>query len=134
MAKLRVFYGYTKLTKKAIREPELAIYFENSYSYKNEDWIKRRMIILYIRNQTKKEMMDCGPGKTNRMFDKYGYKIDLKPFKGDIEKVLEYNYLADKNNISKKERDNIRDILRKNYYSFYQIERKPVGQQSLIFN
>lgn len=130
MKKLKVYYGFTRLTKKIVRKRELAIFFENSSSFKNEEWIKRRMNIIFVREQTKKERTDAEGG--NRMFSKYGYFIDEKPFNGDINLVLEFNFLADKNNVKLKLRNEIRASLKKAYFELYPCSKG--YQTNLIFN
>jgi hypothetical protein len=131
---MKVWYGYSKLTKKAVRKHELAIYFENSndglYS-KKEAWIHRRIHVVHERNQSKQERED---GKhENREFTKYRYFIDEKPYKGDIDKVLLTNSEADKNHVSEKERVLIREKLRAAYFQYYNIVEKPKGQLRLNF-
>lgn len=129
---MRVWYGYTKLTKKAVRKRELAIFFENSNSgnhQRKERFITRRITIVYERYQTKEERED---GRhCNREFIKYGYFIDAKPFYGDIDKVLQVNFEADKNHVSIEERKEIRDKLRKAYFECYNIEEKKQQQLKL---
>lgn len=134
MKKIRVFYGYTRLTPKIMRKPELAVWFENANNNmtKNEQFINRRINIVYEREQTLEEMSDAQ--YSNRMFTQYAYKINEKPFNGQIELVLERNFLTDSNHVSLIEREKIRNLLRKGYFEFYQISRKPKGQQTLIFN
>lgn len=130
--KYRVFYGYAKLTKKIVRKKELAIYYENSASSNNFKFVTQKIHIVYERVQTTAEMTDSDIG--NRTFTKYGYFIDEKPWQGNIERILEQNFDAEKNHVSKKEREIIREKLRKEYFSFYKVEQKPKGQQALIFN
>lgn len=117
-----VFYGYSKLTEKAIKKRELAIYFENCDSWKNEEWVKRRMEIVYKRRQTIEEMQDAED--KNRMFTKYAYYIDEKPFYSDIEKVLQLNFESDQKHVCEPEREKMRELLRESYYRFYNISRK----------
>lgn len=122
---VRVFYGYSKLTKKSIKKAELAIYFENDDTNltKNQDWIEKRMKVVYIRKQTKGEALDSLG--SNRMFTKYSYFIDEKPFLGEIDKVLEVNFLADQKNVSEEERKTIREKLRKEYFQFFKRKETP---------
>ena len=123
-----VFYGYSKLTAKAILKRELAIYFENSdcNPIKNEEWVKRRMTIIHTRRQTKEEEKDFD--LYTKTFAKYSFFIDDKPYYGDIEKVLKVNYEADKNHVSEEERLIIKDKLREGYYKSYNI---PKSRQQL---
>jgi hypothetical protein len=125
---MNVYYGYSKLTRKVIQKRELAIYFENSdcNPVKNEEWIKRRMTIIYTRRQSKEEEKDLI--LVNRTFTKYSFFIDDKPYYGDIEKVLSVNFKADSNHVCKKERLIIKEILREGYYASYNV---PKSRQQL---
>lgn len=116
---LHVYYGFTKLTPKAVRKPELCIYYENARNNpaKNRLFIERRMEVVWVREQSAVEKTDAK--KAVRMFTKYGYFIDERPWKGDIDKLLEFNYIADKNQVKKAEREDIRRALREKYFSFY---------------
>jgi len=129
MSKLRVWYGFAKLTKKAVRKHELAIYFENAESFKNETWIEQKIHVIHVRYQTESEAADR---KANRMFTKYGYFIDEKPFNGDIERALDQNYKADSNHVSEDERQDIRQKLRKAYFTVYEVKPKTVSQLELF--
>lgn len=125
--RLRVFYGIGKLNKIQ-KKAEISIIFENCYAYeKNDRSISRWMHVVHTRIQNEGEAGDA-EGKT-RMFTKYNYFVDDKPWNGDIEKVLEQNFQADANNVSKEEREEIREKLRKAFYSIY--NRKPIKNPQL---
>lgn len=132
--KLKVFYGFAKLTPKIVRKKELVIFFENDNNNisKNEKFVNQKIKVIYTRFQTKKEKSVAID--SNRMFTKYGYFIDDKRWKGNIERVLEDNYVADKNHLTAKEREKIRNLLRTNYFEFYNIDKKTPIQTALIFN
>jgi hypothetical protein len=134
MKKLRTFYGFTKLTPKIVRKPELAIWFENSNHNKaqNDKFIAKRIDVVHTRYQTRKECSDAV--LSNRIFTKYGYLINEKPYFGQIDLVLERNFMDDSNNVKLDERRIIRDLLRIRYFEFYEVSRKSIGQQVLIFN
>ena len=112
---MKVYYGFSKLTPKVMRKPELAIYFENSSHNpsKNEEWIRKHMNLVFTREQTSDEKLDAQ--NSNRMFTKYSYFINEKPFYGDIEAVLQENFKADENNVSTETRTLIMEKLRKEY-------------------
>jgi hypothetical protein len=129
---LKVFYGFAKLTKKMARKREVVIQYENGKSNRNLEYLERRMVIIHTRNQTTEEM-ESSLG-SHRMFTKWGYFVDDKRWKSNLDLVLENNFEVEENHVSKKERQEIRNKLEKEYYSFYNLERKPKGQQSLIFN
>jgi hypothetical protein len=131
MKKLLVYYGFSKLTKKVIRKKELSIYYENCSSFRNQEYIERRIIIAYTRYQTADELKDCT--KYNRVFTKYGYFIDEKPYLGDINYVLNENFKAEKNHVSAEERELIKEKLFNSYFEVYNLKKRPYGQQALIF-
>lgn len=112
--KLRVFYGWTRINK--IRKDEaLSVIFENGRQ--NEDrtqlFVKRMQDTVYVRIQTEGESKEGA--LSNRMFTEFNIPLSRKPFYGDIEALLRDNYLADENNVSKAERERIREALRKAY-------------------
>jgi len=117
MSDLLVYYGFTKINKVA-KKRELAIVFENEYGWKNEKWVSRKMIVAATRRQTIKESED---GKSsNRMLTKYSIFIDDKPFNSDISRVLEFNKLADSNNVQE---DILNDIYQKCCEKFQEYNR-----------
>lgn len=122
---MKVWYGYSYLTQKAIKKRELAIYFENDdhNPLKNEEWVRKRMRVVYTRYQTAEEAKD---GETsNRTLTKFSYFIDAKPFKGDIEQVLRANSEADKNNVSEEVRLEIESALRKEFFRHFDAISEP---------
>lgn len=129
---MKVYYGYSYLTEKAVKKRELCVYFENTFynPIKLEDWVKRRMNIVYTRYQTDEEKKDCV--LYTRSFAKYSYFIDEKPFYSDIEKVLETNFQADKNHVSFQEREHIKHLLREAYYHHFNIQKPKVSQLNLF--
>lgn len=107
MAKLlRVFYGWAKINK--IRKKEaISVIFENDGGFeKNEKKVKLYQNTVYTRFQTKKEMEDAE--MSNRTFSEYSIFLDDKQIKGSLKKALEVNFLADKKNIAKEVREEIR--------------------------
>ncbi len=116
MANLKVYYGFSKLTK-VCKKRELAIYFENEWGYKNEGWLARRMVIAAKRNQTKEEMEFVH--ENNRVFTKYSIFFDEKPFKGDIKKALDFNRISDINHVSEEELNSIYESCMKLYKQLY---------------
>lgn len=103
--------------------------FENARNNpaKNDLYISRAMTVVYSRFQNEEELKDAW--HQNRMFTKYGYFIDEKPFNGDIEKALHQNFEADSNNVTLEERILIREKLRESYYKLF--NRKPLRQLQL---
>jgi hypothetical protein len=108
----RVWYGFSKLTKKVMRKRELAIIYENCGNG-DDRLVTQKIHIAYTRRQT---VLEAEDGKnSNRSYTKYSYFIDDKKFKGDINAVLLENYNADSKNVSEKERKEIMKCLLDKY-------------------
>jgi hypothetical protein len=114
---LRVFYGFKKLTKKIVKKPSVIILYENGCSRLNDRYVHRAMKVVYERLQTDKEIENVQ--HCNRLFSKYEYFINEKIWKGNIEAILHHNFLADKNNVPKDEREHIKELLKKEVFDFY---------------
>ena len=116
---LRVFYGWTKINK--IRKAEaISVIYENTRQNeeKTQAFLKKMQHTVYTREQTEAEERE---GQLqNRMFTEYNIRLDDKKIKGDIEKALQMNFEADKNNVPESIRESIRAELRK-HYKFYHI-------------
>lgn len=127
---MRVFYGWTRINKTRKKEA-LSVIFENGRQ--NEDrtqlFIKRMQDTVYTRFQTEGEAKDAV--FSNRMFTEFNIPIAEKPFYGDLEALLRDNYHADENNVSKAERERIREELRKAYLLAH--PGKQVLQQLSLF-
>ncbi|MDR0755146.1 MAG: hypothetical protein LBF04_07140, partial [Prevotellaceae bacterium] len=52
LSNLRVWYGFTHLTKKVMKKRALQILFENDYHCRNEEKVNRWMHIATVRQQT----------------------------------------------------------------------------------
>ncbi len=130
--RLQVYYGFAKLTPKVVRKHELVIIYENANHnpMKNLQWIFRKTHLVYIRQQTKEEMSNAN--YSNRIFTKYGYFIDDQPWCGNIDLVLEHNYLSESQQVTQRERQLIRVMLREKYTECY--DTKPCYQTALIFH
>lgn len=128
--RLRVFYGFTKIKEKSARKAELVVVFENDNNNieKNDRWIKMMFHVVHVRYQNHGEV-DDSKGSV-RMFSKYGYFIDERPWNGNIDRVLDQNFKADENNVSLHEREDIRDKLRAEFFKFY--NRKEQCQLTLF--
>ena len=130
---LKVYYGWSKLTPKVMRKPELAIYFENTNNnpLQNQRFIERRIHLVHTRKQTYEESADSL--HSNRTFTKYSYLMEEKPFHGDVELALEANHTADKNHVPLMLREIIRNKLRITFPEAYP-DFQYTPQTSLIFN
>lgn len=132
MAKLlRVFYGWAKINK--IRKKEaISVIFENDGGFeKNEKKVKLYQNTVYTRFQTKKEMEDAE--MSNRTFSEYSIFLDEKQIKGSLKKALEVNFLADKKNVAKEVREEIRRLLEKDFLLNHRNYKEPRSFQTSLF-
>lgn len=132
MAKLlRVFYGWAKINK--IRKKEaISVIFENDGGFeKNEKKVKLYQNTVYTRFQTKKEMEDAE--MSNRTFSEYSIFLDDKQIKGSLKKALEINFLADKKNVAKEVREEIRRLLEKDFLLNHRNYKEPRSFQTSLF-
>ena len=72
---------------------------------------------VYTRYQSEEEAKETIGAI--RMFTEYSLFLDLPRYGGDVNKILEANFIADKNHVSKAERENIRKILKEAYVFTY---------------
>jgi hypothetical protein len=132
MAKLlRVFYGWAKINK--IRKKEaISVIFENDGGFeKNEKKVKLYQNTVYTRFQTKKEMEDAE--MSNRTFSEYSIFLDDKQIKGSLKKALEVNFLADKKNVAKEVREEIRRLLEKDFLLNHRNYKEQRSFQTSLF-
>ncbi len=132
MAKLlRVFYGWAKINK--IRKKEaISVIFENDGGFeKNEKKVKLYQNTVYTRFQTKKEIEDAE--MSNRTFSEYSIFLDDKQIKGSLKKALEVNFLADKKNVAKEVREEIRRLLEKDFLLNHRNYKEPRSFQTSLF-
>ena len=132
MAKLlRVFYGWAEINK--IRKKEaISVIFENDGGFeKNEKKVKLYQNTVYTRFQTKKEIEDAE--MSNRTFSEYSIFLDDKQIKGSLKKALEVNFLADKKNVAKEVREEIRRLLEKDFLLNHRNYKEPRSFQTSLF-
>lgn len=115
--KYKVYYGWAKIGNGQKRE-SLTVIFLNAYipprlNKDGKDGVTRYINICYERYQTDKEQEDAT--KANRVYQVYNIFMDDKRIKGSLQKALQVNFEADKNNVSKAERQRILEALQ-NYY------------------
>ena len=124
---LRVWYGVDRLNK-IMKKPAVSVVYENERynSDKNERKVKQRMDVAYMRYQTDGEADDAE--NCSRVFHVYTMYIFEKPYKGDIEFLLNQNYLADENHVSAEEREIIRtklnELIKKRYPQITNVQLK----------
>ena len=132
MAKLlSVFYGWAEINK--IRKKEaISVIFENDGGFeKNEKKVKLYQNTVYTRFQTKKEIEDAE--MSNRTFSEYSIFLDDKQIKGSLKKALEVNFLADKKNVAKEVREEIRRLLEKDFLLNHRNYKEPRSFQTSLF-
>ena len=97
----------------------VSVIYQNRAQNENkvQSFIKRMQDTVYVRLQTEKEQTDgeC----QNRMYTEYSIRLDDKKIMGDLEKALQFNFEADRNNVSLSERETIRTELRKHYRLYH---------------
>lgn len=111
-SRLKVYYGWTKLNKIR-KQPALSVIFENEVNHTDRKMnsINKFQNTCYTRYQTIEEAAD---GKrSNRILTEFTFLIFDKNFNGNIEKVLELNYLSDINNVDTIKLEEIKQALRK---------------------
>lgn len=115
LSKFLVFYGFARLTKKARRKKSIIIQYANTTNYndRQERYIKQQMTIVYQRFQTIEEAADAE--YSNRSWTKYEYFVDDKKWKGNLEAILQHNFVMEQNNVSLEERTLIMEKLREKY-------------------
>lgn len=112
--KLRVWYGWFKLNK-IYKKEGISVIFENEFHLDNEKKVSRWQNTVYCRYQIPAEME--GVENFKRIFDAWDIFLNQKDIKGSLELALLHNFIADKSNVPEKEREAIRDKLRKSFLS-----------------
>lgn len=131
---MKVYYCLTKLTPKASRKREISICFANGDNYKYDEWIHKKRHVVYVRDQTIGAEGEAAAAPfENRMFTVWSIFVDFKPFYGDLERALEYNFQSDSKHVSIEEREKIRKLLRDSYYKFYNLKRPKIIEPTLKF-
>ena len=132
---LRVYYGWRKLGKVVKKESLIVIFLNDNpgprLTKDGYDGVTRWMHVAYSRVQTSGEARDSV--YSNRMYTIFEIFMDDKYVQWNLERALQVNYDADKNNVSKKEREIIRDKLRVAYLASHPDYRPPVVQVSINF-
>lgn len=129
--RLRVFYGWAKMNK--IRKKEaISVIFENDRASEEKTLrtVAKYQDTVYIRPQTDGEKQDAE--HSNRMFTEYSVFMDDKRIKGSLEKALQENMNADRNNVGKKVLDEIASKLREAYLAAHRDYKEPVRQPELF--
>ncbi len=119
LTKYLVFYGFARLTKKAIKKRSIVIQYANTTNYNDRQkrYIEQKMHIVHQRYQTGGEALDCPTAI--RSWTKWEYFVDSKPWLGNIDSVLIDNFNTESDNVSLEERTLIMEKLRKGYQRYY---------------
>lgn len=132
--RLRVYYGWAKLNKVVKREALTVIFLNDDpgprYNKDGYNGVSRYINVAYSRVQTSEEESDRV--HVNRMYSVYSIFMDDKYVQGSLERALQVNYDSDQYNVSKKERELIRDKLRTAYLASHPGYREPHGVQLFI--
>lgn len=127
---LPVYYGWAKINKIQKREA-LTVVFLNDWPGPRQakdgyDGVTRWINPVYSRRQTDAEQSDAR--YVNRMYTSYSIYMDDKKIGGSLSKVLQANFDADKNHVSKKERERIREMLKTSYIAQHPLYKEPAPQ------
>lgn len=133
--RLKVYYGWRKLSKTIKRESLTVIFLNDMTGPRigkdDNDGVTRFINIAHCRWQTKDEMKDAE--SSNRIYSVYEIYMDDKNIQGSLQMALQCNYNADKNNVCDEERQLIRDKLREAYMMAHPDYKEPQGVQ-MFFN
>lgn len=117
-SRFMVWYGFRKMTEKAVTKRELMAIFENCDSRNDRKMTHvGRHYIFASRRQSDEEMLSGL--YQNRQFTTFSMLIDQKPFFGDIDMVLDANFQADSNHSPEHERMAIRKALRAGFFQTF---------------
>ena len=134
VGRLPVYYGWAKLNKIQKREALTVIFLNDlpgpRISKDGEYGVTRFIVPVYKRWQTEDEMKDAE--QVNRMYTVYSIFMDDNKIKGSLEAALDYNFESDKNNVPKKEREKIREMLRNKYLVDHPKYQEPCRQLYLF--
>ena len=131
---LPVYYGWAKLNKIAKREALTVIFLNDFTSPRTNkdgyDGVTRYIDVCAWRYQTDAERQDAK--LSNRIYTVYSIFMDDKHIRGSLDAALHANFVADKNNVSEKDRKEIMEKLKTHYISTHRGYREPRGYQLSI--
>lgn len=121
---LRVFYGWARTGKVRKREA-LSVIFENDRQCEDRTrrFINRMQKTVYERKQTPSEAEDSIGAC--RMFTEFSIFLDDAKINGSLEAVLNNNFRADENHLSREERERIKAALRSAFICEHPEYREP---------
>lgn len=134
MGKLKVYYGWARIGGVR-KKPALSVVFENEMlgcrSERGQRCLRTIQDTVFERYQTNEEEKEGR--QQNRIFTEYSLFLDERPINGSLEKCLQINNEADKNQISKVVREKIAEALRKAFMFDNPGYKEPCNQLSLNF-
>lgn len=114
---MKVYYGWTRKNKISKRDALTVIFINEKtpprINKDGKDGVTQKMYVAYEREQTKNEEQDSR--LSNRIYTVFYIFMDDKKINNSLTKALQENYDADKNNVSKEEREMIRQALKDKY-------------------
>lgn len=135
MSLMKVYYGWAKLGKVRKKEA-ISVIYENSLGvgehHRMNKALKASQNTVYWRYQTDKEAEDAK--LSTRIFTEFSVFMDDKHIGGSLERALQANSDADKNNVSSAERKKIAELLRREFLAEHRIYKEPLGLQLELFN
>ena len=132
LSNLKVWYGVSKLNKIKKKMAIEVFYANTAADYERYlKLINKHIHIAYERRQTVEEAED---GKhRNRVLTSYTMFLDDKKFKGSLYRLLDYNFLAESNNVSNSERLKIKEALRNKFKLVFEDYKEPNAQIPIEF-
>lgn len=131
---LPVYYGWAKLNKIAKREALTVIFLNDFTSPRTNkdgyDGVTRYIDVCAWRYQTDAEREDAK--LCNRIYTVYSIFMDDKHIRGSLDAALHVNFVADKNNVSEKDRKEIMEKLKTHYIATHRGYKEPRGYQLSI--
>lgn len=134
---MKVYYGWQRKNKIAKRDA-LCVYYLNvektptRINKDGKDGVTQKIHVCYERRQTTGEVADAK--LSNRIYTVFYIFLDDKKINNSLDKALDVNYAADSNNVSKAERERIKDALKQGFYKLYPkyVEPKQAIQLTLF--
>lgn len=128
---LSVYYGWAKINKTRKKEAISVIYENDSIPPRTQGFISKMQNTVYVRKQTPDEENDARG--SIRSFTEYSIFMDDKRIKGSLNLALQDNFLADRNNVSEQERNEIRAKLEEAYMDMHPDYKEPIVQLEINF-
>lgn len=114
---LKVYYCFRKLTKKAIRKPEICILFENDHIANNNNRITKWFNVVHTRFQTSTE--ESGAAGCPRVISGESYKILPEGKRWSLHRALDHIFRADAAVLPEAERIELREKLEREFKIYY---------------